>query len=94
MAQRMIESMGAQAGAVSSSVPPPLPGAKAFYAGIGGQQQGPFDLTALGERITAGQITPETLVWSPGMAGWTPAGQLPELVQLFAVTPPPLPQPK
>ena len=38
-----------------------------------------------------GQITPETLVWSQGMAAWTPAIQVPQLAELFAAPPPPPP---
>ena len=92
MAQRMIESMGAQAGAAAASVPPSLPGAKVYHAGIGCQQQGPFDLNAAREKIAAGQIMRETLIWSPGMANWMPAEQITELAQLFALMPPPLPR--
>jgi len=40
---------------------------------------------------SAGRLTRETLVWRQGMAGWTPAGQVPELAELFAAVPPPLP---
>uniref|UniRef100_UPI0005254158 SPFH domain-containing protein n=1 Tax=Catenuloplanes japonicus TaxID=33876 RepID=UPI0005254158 len=69
--------------------PPPLPGTAAeWFVGVGGQQQGPFDLAGLG-RVDG--ITRETLVWKAGMAAWTPAGQVPELAPVFANVPPPLP---
>lgn len=71
--------------------PPPLPQAAQFFAAIGGQQTGPFDTAGLQQQIQAGQITKETLVWKQGMANWTPAGQVPELNNLFGATPPPLP---
>jgi hypothetical protein len=31
-------------------------------------------------------------VWRDGMAGWTAAGEVPELSTLFTAAPPPLPQ--
>ena len=41
--------------------------------------------------VAAGQVTAATLVWSQGMPGWVPAGQVPELATFFASQPPPLP---
>jgi membrane protease subunit (stomatin/prohibitin family) len=71
--------------------PPPPPPAAAFHVTMNGQTQGPY--TA--EQLAAGGITPETLVWSAGMAGWTPAGQVPALAAAFrrAAPPPPPPPP-
>ncbi len=90
----MFSGMGQQQAAAApppAGGPPPLPQGAAFYAAIGGQQAGPFDLTALQQQIQAGQITKDTLVWKDGMANWTAAGQVPELANLFGATPPPLP---
>lgn len=36
------------------------------------QQEGPFDVNALHEMLTAGQITYETPIWQEGMADWQP----------------------
>jgi hypothetical protein len=77
--------------ASSAGGPPPLPAHEQWYAGIGGQQQGPFDRAGLAERVSAGAVTATTLVWKAGMAAWTPAGELPELAALLASVPPPLP---
>ena len=75
------------------SGPPPLPAAAVqWFAGIGGQQAGPFDAAALAAQVAAGKLTRETLVWKTGMGGWTPAGQVPELASLFGQVPPPLPR--
>jgi hypothetical protein len=68
------------------SQPPPLPHAEGWYIGVGEERQGPFDLTAL-----QGRITPETLVWTAGMAQWARAAEVPELAAILASTPPPLP---
>ncbi|MEV6346560.1 SPFH domain-containing protein [Actinoplanes sp. NPDC051851] len=71
-------------------MPPPLP-AGDWFAAIGGQQQGPFDVAALTGHATAGRLTRETLVWRNGMTGWTAAGQVAEIASVFAAVPPPLP---
>jgi len=72
--------------------PPPLPTTGAqFFAAIGGAQAGPFDLAGLQGQVAGGKLTRTTLVWKPGMAGWTAAADVPELASLFAHLPPPLP---
>ena len=76
----------------SAGGPPPLPAAVQFHVAISGQQAGPFDLAALGEKVKGGQITRESLVWKPGMAAWTAASAVPELASVFAAVPPPLPK--
>jgi len=87
MAGQISQSMqGQQAG------PPPLPATPAYYAAINNQQAGPFDLSGMQEKVRAGQITRQTLVWKQGMAGWAPAGSVAELAGMFAPEPPPLPK--
>ncbi|MEV0568262.1 SPFH domain-containing protein [Dactylosporangium sp. NPDC050588] len=71
--------------------PPPLPQQDQWFAGVNGQQAGPFDLDALGAQVRSGGVSRTTLVWKNGMAQWTPAGQVAELGALFAAVPPPLP---
>jgi hypothetical protein len=83
--------MAQQMGTPSASTPPPLPQAVMFHVAIGGQQAGPFDANAIAQRIAAGDITRETLVWKPGMVSWTPASQVAELQSHFGQVPPPLP---
>jgi membrane protease subunit (stomatin/prohibitin family) len=83
---------GAQQGA--SGGPPPLPGAAApvqVYIAVNGQQAGPFDMNGLRQQLNGGQLTRDTLVWMQGMAGWTKAGETPQLATLFNSSPPPLP---
>jgi membrane protease subunit (stomatin/prohibitin family) len=84
---------GALAGVGSApAAPPPLPSAAAFYAGINGQQQGPYDLATLQNLMRGGSLTRSTLVWKQGMSGWIAAESVPELQALFASAPPPLPK--
>jgi len=71
--------------------PPPVPQEVAFFVAVDGQQAGPFTLAALKQQASERALTPESLVWKAGMAGWTAADQVPELSALFAAVPPPLP---
>lgn len=73
--------------------PPPLPQAQGFFFGINGQNVGPLVLDVAKQFVTMGQIKPDTLCWTQGMAAWTPAAQVPALAMLFggAGGPPPMP---
>jgi membrane protease subunit (stomatin/prohibitin family) len=82
--------MAGQFGAGAASAPPPLPAGPTFHVAVGGQQQGPYGVAQVQQAVAAGQVSADTLVWSAGMAAWTPAGQVPALAGLFAA-PPPLP---
>lgn len=59
-----------------------------YYYAQNNDRKGPVSL----EELRRVGITPQTLVWHSGMASWTPAGQLPELNDLFN-SPPPIGQP-
>lgn len=80
----------AQAPQQPGAMPPPLPNAAVWYAGINGQQTGPMTPDELRRRIAEKQIAAETPLWKQGMAGWCAAKDIGELAALFAV-PPPLP---
>jgi len=71
--------------------PPPLPQASQFFIAVGGQQAGPYAVSALADFVKAGQVTSDTLVWKQGMPNWITAGQVSELTSLFGQTPPPIP---
>ena len=73
-----------------AAAPPPMPGAVTYHVDQGGQPAGPFAMAGLQSMVSAGTLTAQTVVWTQGMAGWTPAGQVPALAPLFS-TPPPLP---
>jgi hypothetical protein len=86
------QQMGGTLGAAPRMGPPPLPQVT-WYVAVNGQQQGPFSM----EQLAGGGLTPQMLVWSPALAGWMPAGQVPELAAIFqrqAPPPPPPPLPK
>lgn len=79
-----------QPGQAGQAAPPPLPGAQSFHVAVNGQQAGPYTVPQLQQAVAAGQIDGQTVVWTNGMAAWTPASQVPALAALFAA-PPPLP---
>jgi hypothetical protein len=63
-----------------------------FYASQG-QQQGPFPETQFRSLIARGTVTPDTLVWTDGMAGWQRAGDTPGLAPGGGSRPPAGPPP-
>lgn len=71
--------------------PPPPPVDRVWHLAIGGEAKGPFSRASLGRQATDGSLTRQTLVWTAGQDGWKPAGEIPELAQLFTVAPPPPP---
>ncbi len=73
------------------ATPPPLPTAPTYFVAISGQQAGPFGIDEIKNRIAAGQIGRDTLVWTVGMATWIAADGVDDLKGLFNQTPPPLP---
>jgi membrane protease subunit (stomatin/prohibitin family) len=82
---------GGAAGQAAPGGPPPLPPEEQWYAGIGGQQQGPFSRPALAAQVRSGAITGSTLVWKQGLAQWVPAQQVPEIAEILGSVPPPFP---
>jgi uncharacterized membrane protein YhaH (DUF805 family) len=59
-----------------------------WYYVHNGQSFGPFDVDTLRRQRGNGTVGDETLVWTEGMASWTPYGQLPTL---SLAVPPPIP---
>ena len=72
------------------TVPPPIP-TIAYHVAVNGQAAGPYDISALAQMVTAGQLTVDSLVWKNGMAQWAKAGSVDELKNLFANIMPPIP---
>jgi hypothetical protein len=56
-----------------------------------GHQFGPYDSTRLLEMIQTGTITSNSLVWAPGLQGWTEVAQIPAFAAYFQAPPPPPP---
>lgn len=84
----------ATASAGSEMMPPPPPPMIQYYLYANNQQEGPFTIPELQQKVAVGALNKNTYVWKNGMAGWTPAGSVPELACIFStVTPPPPPPP-
>lgn len=62
--------------------PPPVP-EMVYHVAENGQSTGPYNKTELGQMITSGKLTVDSLVWKPGMVEWTSAGDIGELKALF-----------
>ena len=71
-------------------VPPTMPSVQ-YMVAINGQQYGPYNMQQMQQMAQSGQINASVLVWAQGMPQWVAAGSVPELAQLFAQTPPPMP---
>jgi membrane protease subunit (stomatin/prohibitin family) len=90
MANRFMNVGGAAPGGAPMAPPPPPP-QQVFHIAVNGQSQGPFNLQQVSQGVSSGQVTAATLVWTPGLDGWKPAGELPHLAAAFAQSPPPPP---
>jgi membrane protease subunit (stomatin/prohibitin family) len=87
MAQQMAQQMGQQA----SVSPPPPPPAVTFHVAEAGASRGPYDMQTMREQAAGGALTRSTMVWTQGMDGWKPAGEVESLRDIFAAVPPPPP---
>lgn len=90
MSQGMFQQTQKQGG---PGAPPPVPGAKLYYVVVNGQQSGPFNEFTLQQMVQQKTLTPDTLVWTQGMAQWLKASEVEDVAKLFAQGPPPPPPP-
>ena len=93
MAQQMINVMNQSMksmyipGSIQSM---PQPIADIFDVAVDGHQTGPLRETELMELIRDKKASKDSLAWIPGMATWQPIEQVPAILKLIALTPPPL----
>jgi hypothetical protein len=69
----------------SAAGPPRL-----YYAALEGRQAGPFSETEIVRLINEKRILRETPVWRQGMTQWKAAREVPEILRIIALGPPPL----
>ena len=62
-----------------------------FYVAINGQSVGPISESEFTQMVTNKQITKDILAWVPGMYTWKPIEQIPAILKVIAVAPPPIP---
>lgn len=60
-----------------------------YYVAINGQQAGPFSESELSRMVSEKKVTASTYVWKPGMSGWKLASEVPEVLRIVALAPPP-----
>lgn len=60
-----------------------------FYAMIDGSQMGPLTSQELTQLIQLKKLVNETYVWKVGMSDWELAENVPEIIKLVALAPPP-----
>jgi len=60
-----------------------------YFAIIDGLQMGPFSEQEISRLISEKKIMKETYIWKPGLVKWQIAEQLPEILKLVALNPPP-----
>src|ERR1700756_1483208 len=53
---------------------------RSWFFAAEGKQQGPYPEAQFHDFIARGAITPDTLVWTEGMAGWQKAREIPGLL--------------
>ena len=78
----------------SQSTNPASQGDDLWYVGRPtGQREGPVSLTVLKQRLAAGHLSAQYLVWRKGMSSWATAQTLPDLFdpQIVRAIPPPMP---
>ena len=61
-----------------------------YYVALEGKQAGPFSETEVVRLINDKKVTKETLIWHQGMATWKKAEDVPEILRIIALSPPPL----
>lgn len=61
-----------------------------YYVAIEGKQAGPFNESEMMQLVNLRKINKDTLAWMPGMTAWQPIENVPAILKLIALTPPPL----
>ena len=74
----------------TGTIPPPVP-TVAYHIAVNGQAAGPYDMNALTQMASSGQLKADTLVWKAGMSEWAKAGMVDELKGILGNIPPALP---
>jgi len=72
------------------AAPPAAPGV--YYVALQGKPAGPLNEQELSQLIIDGKVTKDTLAWMPGMAAWKAVQEVPAILRIVALMPPPLPQ--
>lgn len=72
------------------SMPNPVAQQQIYYVALEGNPVGPLNDSELSQLISQKKVDKNTLAWMPGMATWQPIEQIPAVLRIVALTPPPL----
>ncbi len=92
VAQQMIQSMNQSLDQMKVAGPRPAQNAAQpdiYYAIIEEKQAGPFTEQQMMSLINDKKVTKSSYVWKPGLANWLLAEQMPEILKLVVLSPPP-----
>lgn len=67
------------------------PQSASIYVVIEGKPVGPISEKEFSTLVTDQRVTKDSLVWMPGMLGWKVLEEVPNILRIIALTPPPLP---
>jgi hypothetical protein len=95
VARQMVQSMNQimrdmNVPGAGNPMPQPAAASRVYYAVLEGKSAGPFSETELARLINDKKVSKETYVWHPGISGWKTAENIPEILRLVALTPPPI----
>jgi len=94
VAQQMVQSMNhamqnMHIPGAGNPMPSPQKPDRVYYAVLEGKQAGPFSETELVRLINDKKVSKETYVWYAGLHEWKTAENVPEILRLVALAPPP-----
>lgn len=61
-----------------------------YYVALDGKAVGPLNDSELSQLISQRKVNKDTLAWVPGMTSWKPIEEVPAILKVIALTPPPL----
>jgi hypothetical protein len=65
-----------------------------YYIAIKNKAIGPINEGEISQLISQKKINKDTLAWMPGMTSWNSIENIPAILKIVALTPPPLPKDK
>jgi hypothetical protein len=76
MASEPVDQPNASTGSAASATGNAAPSPPHWFYSSSGTERGPVDFTQLQMLVGTGQLTPQDLVWTEGMAAWAPANSV------------------
>ena len=68
----------------------PQPAQCIYYVAIDGKAVGPLNDSELSQLISQKKVNKDSLAWVPGMTAWQAIENVPAILKVIALTPPPL----